>query len=515
MTSDIVIFTEFTSTTVFQRLLGAYRIATELRKNGYTVQVVDYFTEWNLDELKLIVDKFVGPNTLFVGFSSTLYAIRDEALSDSSRPNHYRRELRYTEDFPFKPEVSHAFISHIKEVNPNTKIVLGGQRSQYKNSKLVDCFIHGYADHTTVEYAHFLAGKPYDASVLKMVPINDKQIEVDWIKDPEWNFQTSQVLWQPNDLIYENEVLPIEISRGCIFRCDFCSFPMNGKTKLDYIKDPGPLREEFIRNYEQWGITNYIFADDTYNDSIYKVEKLYNEVFSKLPFKIQFSAYLRHDLIYQNRDMAPLLKESGLKTCVFGLETMNHDSAKAIGKGLHPEKGKELLHWLRDDEWGKDITMSSGFIVGLPHETEETFREWMKWVEDPNCPLDGYTVEPLGFNINEKKIWPSKFEADPESYGYTIVNKGVANNSFFKWSLWTNKHMSLPKAWALADEYIMRGYRSGRIRPAGFFQFMWMNGTGLTADDLAGMSVKNVSATFLKDKKAEWFDQYKTRLFNL
>ena len=178
MTSDIVIFTEFTSTTVFQRLLGAYRIATELRKNGYTVQVVDYFTEWNLDELKLIVDKFVGPNTLFVGFSSTLYAIRDEALSDSSRPNHYRRELRYTEDFPFKPEVSHAFISHIKEVNPNTKIVLGGQRSQYKNSKLVDCFIHGYADHTTVEYAHFLAGKPYDASVLKMVPINDKQIKI-------------------------------------------------------------------------------------------------------------------------------------------------------------------------------------------------------------------------------------------------------------------------------------------------------------------------------------------------
>jgi len=58
------------------------------------------------------------------------------------------------------------------------------QRSQYKNSKLVDCFIHGYADHTTVEYAHYLSGKPYDQSVLKMIPINDHQIEIDWIKDP-------------------------------------------------------------------------------------------------------------------------------------------------------------------------------------------------------------------------------------------------------------------------------------------------------------------------------------------
>jgi len=40
-----------------------------------------------------------------------------------------------------------------------------------------------------------------------------------------------------------------------------------------------------------------------------------------------------------------------------------------------------------------------------------------------------------------------------------------------------------------------------------------MNGTGLTADDLAGMSVKNVSADFLKDKKTEWFKLYKQRLF--
>jgi len=54
MTVDILIFTEFTSTTVFQRLIGAYRIATELRKNGYTVQVVDYLTEWTPEELNQI-----------------------------------------------------------------------------------------------------------------------------------------------------------------------------------------------------------------------------------------------------------------------------------------------------------------------------------------------------------------------------------------------------------------------------------------------------------------------------
>jgi radical SAM superfamily enzyme YgiQ (UPF0313 family) len=30
------------------------------------------------------------------------------------------------------------------------------------------------------------------------------------------------------------KVLPIEIARGCIFKCKFCSYPLNGKQNLDF-----------------------------------------------------------------------------------------------------------------------------------------------------------------------------------------------------------------------------------------------------------------------------------------
>ena len=45
------------------------------------------------------------------------------------------------------------------------------------------------------------------------------------------------------DCILPNETLPLEVSRGCIFKCSFCAFPLNGKTKLDYLRSP-----EYIKN---------------------------------------------------------------------------------------------------------------------------------------------------------------------------------------------------------------------------------------------------------------------------
>ena len=68
MTVDVLIFTG-TGDNLWQRSIGAYRIATELRNHNYTVQVVDRFPEmirYDHDIFKQIIDKFVGPNTLWV-----------------------------------------------------------------------------------------------------------------------------------------------------------------------------------------------------------------------------------------------------------------------------------------------------------------------------------------------------------------------------------------------------------------------------------------------------------------
>jgi hypothetical protein len=67
---QIVLFTGFTSFG-FGRNAGPYKIASELRNNGFSVQVIEYFNKWSMEELKIILKKFVTQDTLWVGISTT------------------------------------------------------------------------------------------------------------------------------------------------------------------------------------------------------------------------------------------------------------------------------------------------------------------------------------------------------------------------------------------------------------------------------------------------------------
>ena len=114
-----------------------------------------------------------------------------------------------------------------------------------------------------------------------------------------------------NHKILKGETLPIEVSRGCIFKCKFCAFPLNGKSKLDYLRDPILIKEELQYNYEKYGTTHYFLSDDTFNDSTTKVEQIH-KVVTSLPFKIKFTTYLRLDLLHAHQEQISMLEEMGL-----------------------------------------------------------------------------------------------------------------------------------------------------------------------------------------------------------
>ena len=50
---NALIFTQMMGEyTGYARSLGPYRLATEIRKAGYTCQVIDFFTEFSQEEMK-------------------------------------------------------------------------------------------------------------------------------------------------------------------------------------------------------------------------------------------------------------------------------------------------------------------------------------------------------------------------------------------------------------------------------------------------------------------------------
>ena len=215
---------------------------------------------------------------------------------------------------------------------------------------------------------------------------------------------------------------------------------MNGKTKGEWVRRPEVIRDELIYNWEKFGIDTYDFADDTYNDSIDKVRLLHDKVFTKLPFKMKFTSYIRLDLVMRNPETIELLRDSGLESAVMGIETLNFKSAKAIGKGVDPMKQIEFVAKLKTDEW-KNILVSSGFILGLPHDTVKDLEFAEEFFLSKNNPLDHWMVNPLGIfppSDTDHINWYSSIDKDHKSYGYELDGNPHIGGQWVPWVHKTN-----------------------------------------------------------------------------
>lgn len=94
------------------------------------------------------------------------------------------------------------------------------------------------------------------------------------------SFCDKATIYEDEDAIVPGEALTIELTRGCRFRCKFCSYPLNGRKTNDYFRDQNSLYLELLQNYEKHGVTRYFFSDDTYNESTEKL--LYLKKFSNV-----------------------------------------------------------------------------------------------------------------------------------------------------------------------------------------------------------------------------------------
>lgn len=461
------------------RTAGAYRIATQLRRSGYTVQVVDCLPQivaYNDETLRVLIEKFVGEDTLWVGFSSTfLFNVRESkaALKRglSSRKVDDNKLMFAGSILPFPQEEQERMRDQILALNPKCKIVIGGARTHLRNCLVADVYIDGYADMKVVEFTRWLDGKNPFLRWESCGP-GGRQMALTSSPDADGlDFTSTPIEWHESDHIAVHESLPIEIARGCIFSCSFCSYPLNGKKKLDYIRHADSLVEELTRNYDLFGTTQYVYADDTHNDSMHKLEYLYENVYSRLPFKIGFYTYLRLDLLAAHPDSIPLLKESGLRGAFFGIESLNYESAKAIGKGIRPERALETLDRVRET-WGSDVKTSAGFIVGLPHETPETV-SWLGTITQPSFPLDCVHIYPLYISKSTSKFWKSDLEKDPESFGYSFDQNGD----------WYNRHWAFKDCKSLADHFLDIAAHNGKRKMSDFSLPALMN-LGYTQNEL-------------------------------
>ena len=145
---------------------------------------------------------------------------------------------------------------------------------------------------------------------------------------------------------------------------------------------------------------------------------------------MNFWAYIRVELLYKFPEQIGLLGQMGLKACFFGLESLYDPAAKSIGKGMGIDK---VLSTLQDakDAWGKASSLHGSFIIGLPHETQNTADEWTNMLIEGETPLDTISCNRLYLipekvmrSKNTSKVFFSDFELNKSMYGYAEYHGG-------------------------------------------------------------------------------------------
>ena len=392
--ANIILWNSFNINHSPMRTMSCYQLASWLRQHGYTAVVIDFCHLMGADRLAEVTEKYIGSDTLAVGVSTNFWNSNVDYGMTASEPLWVQlaREI-------------------VERRNPFVKWILGGNFVYSPNIKMSWRIFKWHAED----------------ELLKWMDENSSKLK----RRELFDITTSTQYFHSTDFIQPNEVLPIELGRGCQFKCKFCSYPLIGKKKGTYLRQFDHIRESFIRNYNEWGTTKYYFLDDTVNESDEKVQAL-AEIVQALPFELKWVGYNRLDLIGSKPETIKWLKDSGLKSPFFGIESFHPGASKIVGKGWIGKHGKDFLLRLKE-EWGKDVNWHLSFIAGLPGETREDLQSTLQYCIE-NDMHDWY-FHPLTINRNPDKMWKSEFALNYKDYGYSFTEEH--NNFEWKNDYWT------------------------------------------------------------------------------
>lgn len=414
---DVVFFSDVSRTMGYGKYSGPYVLKTALQKRRHSAVVIDCYTRMSLDDLLEITENVIGDNTLAVGISATLlkvWSVNGEKFAHQKLTVEEADRLGKRLFFGREDVDVEELIACVRRINPKVKVVLGGSQVSTENlprPDLFDLYFVGQADVSLPAFVdHLKHDAPFTADFHEGKPIATSQ------RYPFNDFNKSEIVWTEADNLEPGEAVPLEIARGCVFKCAFCAFDLTGKKFGDWTKSTETLTAELIRNYETWGTTKYLVSDDTLNDSPEKVEWLHSTITS-LPFKLEITSYVRLDIINKHRWMAQALKEIGLRQAIFGIETLHQEAGSLVGKGLAKERTLDTLRHCRS-VWSDQVHMGSGFIIGLPREPLESIESTFNWIMSSDCELDTAAFQALA--IYYENVAKNKMFFDPTKYGYEV-----------------------------------------------------------------------------------------------
>ena len=447
----------------FIRQPAPYKLRTLAKKHGYNIKAIDFTQAFSRDQLRQTLENLVNKDTLFIGFSAALYHPHSEFIYAT-----YWTIFDFLLHSKYKPQ-----------------IIMGGFRTYFKHNDWMewDWLFTGYVDYDFIQWLHYLSGKPSDIKWKNLMGYK-------WIDGDSnaKNFDKGiidniEVEWLEEDHIQPYETLPIEISRGCRFACDFCEYPMlrSKQGNFDGIRET--LGRQISANKENWGVTNYWFDDFTFNSHQGKLD-LIDDVNKDTGINIKFSTFIRPELLVRWPDQQQQLVEQGLEGAGFGMETLSKTPQvrSSISKGGDIDKINDAAEYMNRIS-NKKTSFLYLMMLGLPGQTLEDMEYDHTFIRDADW-IDTWNFSAVRFSHKNSENYNatiSKITQNPENYGYVSDNVNATNilNSKNKSEdrfNWQNPHtnflevMELETRWIAEDRPITKvgGFNSQYLRSLNY-----------------------------------------------
>jgi radical SAM superfamily enzyme YgiQ (UPF0313 family) len=153
-------------------------------------------------------------------------------------------------------------------------------------------------------------------------------------------------------------------SRGCPFRCIFCSGRQMFGPKVRF-RSPGLVVDEIEKLQRDFGLAKINIVDDTFTLNHNHARAVCEEMLRR-NLKIKWSAFARVDRI--SEDLAQLMNRAGCEWVLFGVESADEEILRTIRKGITPDEVRRGVKIAAE----AGINVFNSFILGLPGESRDT-----------------------------------------------------------------------------------------------------------------------------------------------
>lgn len=261
---------------------------------------------------------------------------------------------------------------------------------------------------------------------------------------------------------YQERILPLVTSRGCPFRCTYCSVRLSMGPKF---RPRTP--ENTVDELEYWskrGWSNFDFYDDNFSCHMERAEKICDLILTRgLKIRWRLNNGVRVDRVTSH--LLKKMEEAGCVLIAFGIESGNEEVLRRIRKSTPLQQIRQVVEMA--DEVGIEKKIGY-FIVGPPGETYDKFMdsvrlaqslpldevnfynlvpypgtELFQWVKENGhllCPEEVYLNQISywqGSPIFETEEFPARERKRALKIGHSLERKSMAQTRFGRfWGYW-------------------------------------------------------------------------------